>query len=239
MSRLLLLSCSARKRPHAEPLPAIERYDGPTFRVLRRYIDQQDENDLSTYVLSARHGVISGSERVANYDQPLTAERAQELQPQVKTRLHEVALPAQSGSTLVCAGGRYVQLLKKSLPATADPEVVTGPVGRQLSGLYRWLYGTDAGPTPDDVGATEQVVVQVRGTTLQTTRREALQALREAFQAGNSRPGRFQTWHVVIDGEPVSAKWAVAQLTGLGRGDFHTDDAKRVLKKLGLQPRAQ
>jgi len=36
----------------------------------------------------------------------------------------------------------------------------------------------------------------------------------------------------------VSAKWAIAQLTGLGRGDFHTDDAKRVLTRLGMPVRA-
>jgi len=33
-SRLLILSCSQRKRPDSGLLPAIERYDGPVFRVV-------------------------------------------------------------------------------------------------------------------------------------------------------------------------------------------------------------
>src|SRR5438045_2444285 len=33
--KLLILACSQAKRDSTAPLPAIERYDGPTFRVLR------------------------------------------------------------------------------------------------------------------------------------------------------------------------------------------------------------
>jgi len=36
--RLLILSCSQRKRPDPSLLPAIERYNGPPFQVLRRYL---------------------------------------------------------------------------------------------------------------------------------------------------------------------------------------------------------
>lgn len=34
-SRLVILACSARKRPDAAYLPAIERYDGPLWKTLR------------------------------------------------------------------------------------------------------------------------------------------------------------------------------------------------------------
>ena len=36
--RLLILSCSQRKHETQEPLPAIERYNGPLFFVLRRFL---------------------------------------------------------------------------------------------------------------------------------------------------------------------------------------------------------
>jgi hypothetical protein len=35
---MLILACSRRKRPDEGLLPAIERYDGPAFRVLRRFL---------------------------------------------------------------------------------------------------------------------------------------------------------------------------------------------------------
>ena len=33
---LLIISCSQRKVETSEPLPALERYDGPTYRTLRK-----------------------------------------------------------------------------------------------------------------------------------------------------------------------------------------------------------
>ena len=36
MTRLLIVACSRAKRPDAGSLPAIDRYDGPAFRLLRR-----------------------------------------------------------------------------------------------------------------------------------------------------------------------------------------------------------
>ena len=36
--RLLILSCSQRKRPDRVLLPALERYDGPVFRMLRKFL---------------------------------------------------------------------------------------------------------------------------------------------------------------------------------------------------------
>jgi len=58
MQRLLILACSQRKRPGASSLPAIERYDGPAFRVLRRYCRLNQDNGLFVYVLSAEFGLI-------------------------------------------------------------------------------------------------------------------------------------------------------------------------------------
>ena len=36
--RMLILACSRRKRPDEGLLPAIERYDGPALRVVRRFL---------------------------------------------------------------------------------------------------------------------------------------------------------------------------------------------------------
>ena len=38
ISRLLIISCSRRKNPASKKLPAIERYDGPIFQVLRKFL---------------------------------------------------------------------------------------------------------------------------------------------------------------------------------------------------------
>jgi exonuclease SbcC len=38
--RLLILSCSRKKKTTSQLLPALERYDGPSFRVARKFIDE-------------------------------------------------------------------------------------------------------------------------------------------------------------------------------------------------------
>ena len=42
MCRMLILSCSSRKKPTNRQMPAIERYDGPAFRVLRKFLREQN-----------------------------------------------------------------------------------------------------------------------------------------------------------------------------------------------------
>ena len=60
--RLLILSCSQRKHTSLDPLPAIERYDGPLFKVLRRFLRESSHQarDLDVFILSAAYGLIPG-----------------------------------------------------------------------------------------------------------------------------------------------------------------------------------
>src|SRR5882672_5914224 len=52
MDRALVLACSQRKNPHASLMPAIDRYDGPAFRVLHRYLREKEDRHLKVYILS-------------------------------------------------------------------------------------------------------------------------------------------------------------------------------------------
>ena len=58
--RLLILSCSQRKRPNRVLLPALERYDGPVFRMLRKFLRScpARESHLEIYILSAQFGLL-------------------------------------------------------------------------------------------------------------------------------------------------------------------------------------
>jgi hypothetical protein len=58
MSRLLLVACSATKNGAAETLPAITRYDGVAYRVIRRWQHEHaaQAEELAILILSARYG---------------------------------------------------------------------------------------------------------------------------------------------------------------------------------------
>lgn len=66
--RLLLISCSKRKRADYKLMPAIDRYDGPAFYVLRRYLREIDDRHLSVYILSAEFGIINVQKLIPYYD---------------------------------------------------------------------------------------------------------------------------------------------------------------------------
>jgi hypothetical protein len=74
--RLLILACSQRKRPDAELLPALERYDGPAFRVLRRFLRSRAPDPPDVLILSAEHGLIPRDLPIAAYDRKMTPARA-------------------------------------------------------------------------------------------------------------------------------------------------------------------
>src|SRR5690242_19808152 len=87
MSRLLILSCSQRKRVTQDTLPAIKRYDGPAFRVLRRYLQCKSLDTPEIRILSAEYGLISQEQPITCYDRKMTAQRAEELRPRVLAEL--------------------------------------------------------------------------------------------------------------------------------------------------------
>ena len=81
--RLLIMACSQRKSAHPQLIPAIDRYDGPTYRVLRRYLQNKSQQQVHVYILSAEFGLISSRQPLPSYDRRMTPERACELRPAV------------------------------------------------------------------------------------------------------------------------------------------------------------
>ena len=80
---LLIVSCSQRKRSESRLLPAIERYDGVYFRLLRKALreDYWPEN-LDALILSAKYRLIDMATPIDSYEQRMTRSRATELKIQ-------------------------------------------------------------------------------------------------------------------------------------------------------------
>ena len=140
MQRLLILACSRRKRPDKLPLAAIERYDGPAFRVLKRYRRLIQDSALRVYILSAEFGLIATKKRIPLYDRRMTPERSDELQPSVAAAMRAAILRHQPAEIFICAGKTYLRAL--GCMATNGPRlsVARGGQGEKLTSLKAWLY---------------------------------------------------------------------------------------------------
>ncbi len=142
--RLLILSCSERKNTAQGQLPAIERYNGPLFFVLRRFLRESpcEADQLDVYILSASYGLIPADFQTEFYNQKMNLSRVVELQPQIKTTFSEIL---RNDYTSICfvLGKMYLKAfegLQELIPTFSQSIAAYGPIGKKQTQLKRWLW---------------------------------------------------------------------------------------------------
>lgn len=126
-------------------LPAIDRYDGSPYRVLRRYLREREwPANLSVAILSAKYGLVGGFTGIEDYDERMTQERASELAPLCQHTLNEWAAVHTN---------IHFSLGKDYLPAVAPAiehdlrgkaKIFKGQIGEKLSQIKGLLERTGA-----------------------------------------------------------------------------------------------
>lgn len=116
MSRILLVSCSKAKDDHPIPMPAIDRYNGPAFRVIRKAMQEgywPDDVTLlialqgAQHVVSAEFGLLTADGPIPWYDRKMTPARATELKDEIAGALDGVLTGADE-VFLNVAGPYYI-----------------------------------------------------------------------------------------------------------------------------------
>ena len=147
--KLLVLGCSETKREAPGLLPAIERYDGSSYRVLRSFLREREwPPGLSVAILSAKYGLVGGFTGIENYDERMTPARALEWAPKCGRTLKNWA--DDHFSIHFSLGKDYLPAV---LPAiehglSARAEVFEGPIGAKLSQIKGLLQRTGARTRP-------------------------------------------------------------------------------------------
>lgn len=143
--QLLILGCSQTKREAPGLLPAIDRYDGSSYRVLRSYLrDREWPATLSVAILSAKYGLVGGFTGIENYDERMTPLRASEWAPTCKLRLNDWA--GNHSSFHFSLGKDYLPAIMPAIENGLEgrSEVFEGPIGMKLSQIRRFLHQTGA-----------------------------------------------------------------------------------------------
>ena len=148
--KLLLISCSQRKIGNEVLIPAIERYDGPTYRCLRKFRDAHKDkalpNNLRILILSAKYQLIFPETEIVNYDFKMTAERAREIAPNVQKDLQQCLYfysIAYGGTeeVFINLGKTYMQTLEGFDWACIKTLEASGGIGERTSQMKAWLEG--------------------------------------------------------------------------------------------------
>jgi hypothetical protein len=149
VDRLLILSCSQRKVSSKGRLPAIERYDGPAFRVLRNYLREGAPGAPTVLILSAKYGLIKAGRTIPWYDHRLSGAAAERLRPAVLRTARRVLGSHAWRAVGVCAGKEYQSALSglaELLPAGVRVEWLAGGLGKRLAALRKWLRQDSTAP---------------------------------------------------------------------------------------------
>lgn len=219
--------------PHL--LPAIDRYDGPAYRVLRRSFRTTAAPRPDTYIISAEFGLLPLNREIPAYDRLMTPTRARQLRSTAVNELSRLAVEGTYDELFICMGRTYllaIDRLNEILPPSLTVHVTTGSLGRQLGELYEWLNGS---PPPHPPGpTTPRSSLRIRGVEVTATASEALAIARRALHEGAIGVDAYHSWYVRVDDRRVAPKWLVSQLTGLSVSAFSTGDARRLLSQLGV-----
>jgi len=141
LPRLLLLSCSRRKSHTFSKIPALDRYDGPAFQVLRRYLRENVDPQLQIWILSAKHGLISGGKQIADYDRKMDSDRAVELRGSSVVKLKNVLREREYMEVFVCTSRIYLNALPGIQDLHPKVSLAAPGQGKKLASLRWWLWG--------------------------------------------------------------------------------------------------
>ncbi|MDD2211707.1 MAG: tRNA-guanine transglycosylase DpdA [Clostridia bacterium] len=143
--QLLVLGCSQTKRQTTGLLPAIERYDGSYYRVLRRYLrERQWPDNLSVAILSARYGLIGGFADIEDYDERMNQQKALEWAPKCQAILK--AWSMEHSQIHFSLGKDYLPAVEPAINGglQSETEVFEGPIGMKLHQIKNLLENTRA-----------------------------------------------------------------------------------------------
>lgn len=141
--RLLLLSCGKAKATGKRPMPALHRYDGPLFRMVRSHLlDSATDEGPDILILSAKHGLIDSKTLIKPYDSRLSRDRARALSSDASQRLIEAFRQRNYEEVFVNMGSDYQQVVAPALSYArrhTHLRMARGRIGERLQMTKRWL----------------------------------------------------------------------------------------------------
>ena len=145
MTNLLIIGCSERKIESPGEIPAIDRYDGPTYRCLRKFRDTFGfPNTLRILILSAKYNLIFPETHIANYDQKMTLAHAKDIAVDVQLdmlrclQFYQIAYGG-TDQVFINLGKTYMKTLDGFHWGTISTMEASGGIGQKTQQMKAWL----------------------------------------------------------------------------------------------------
>ena len=110
---LLIISCSDRKIKTLGRIPAFERYDGQSYRIIRKAIREDCfPSNLDILIISAKLGLLRWDEEIEDYDQLMSKEQVQKLRPSIQENLESFLDGRDYDKLFINMGATYLETLE-------------------------------------------------------------------------------------------------------------------------------
>jgi hypothetical protein len=138
-NRLLLISCSQRKIDTTDTLFALDLYDGPFYRLIKKMKrDDLFPSNVHTLIISAKYGLIDLYDLVQNYDKKMTLNDALDMKPIVQSDIDDFMKKTSFDDVLICMGKNYLETIN-DYSLNHEMEIAEGPIGCKLSKTKNWI----------------------------------------------------------------------------------------------------
>ena len=138
---LLILACSGGKIENLGQAPALEVYDGPNFRVLRKFLREKGwPPGLIIKIISAKHKIIDATKPIEPYNERLEKETAKKIRQKVRRHLRKLGAPE---SVFINMGKDYLPAVYRIETLFGDDRIryADGGIGKKMQKMKQWLEG--------------------------------------------------------------------------------------------------
>lgn len=132
-----------QKHPNSDLMPAIVRYDGVNFRVLRKARREGYYPDnLDLLIISAKYGLIEEDTLIKNYDLIMTRKRAIDLRDKVTDSLINRLEQKNYAEIFINLGKDYLLTFdQRRFSKTQNDKFkfASGGIGKKMYEMKKWL----------------------------------------------------------------------------------------------------
>ena len=134
--KLLIIGCSKRKREFQDA-PAIDVYDGPYYRMLRK----AKLESVDILILSAKYGLIDYRTKISPYQRKITPNIAEEIRDSVTTQLKNLLRENSYDEIVINLGKIYLTAFDfRSLSQYGKTfKILSGDILMRIRTLKRWI----------------------------------------------------------------------------------------------------
>jgi len=146
LAKLLILGPSYKRNPSPEPLPAIERYDGLFYRIVRRNMDKMKEKGIDIIIITEDLEVATPETKLP-YKPPVgnkwktlpPTTRDLEKIEKLRNQVLELVKSRRYDEIFIALNKHYQALLPDLTPYTKKIITTSKGLGSKAKSLKEWL----------------------------------------------------------------------------------------------------